>query len=153
MVAPSAQGASGAIKTQSGYAPFREVGKFGLSPLGGAVITGAGKLPFKSTTHVAGISGWRRSSERSIRDLSHNAIALVAEQNFESMAFPLIGAGPGTGSADDVLLMMQNELKNWDLADSYASFVSGGSCKKRKRRFYAKPLRQPVAWILDKLGG
>jgi O-acetyl-ADP-ribose deacetylase (regulator of RNase III) len=42
------QGVSGAIKKRGGYAPFRELGKLGPIPLGGAVITGAGKLPFKS---------------------------------------------------------------------------------------------------------
>ena len=50
------QGVSGAIKKRGGHAPFRELGKLGPIPLGGAVITGAGKLPFKSIIHVAGIA-------------------------------------------------------------------------------------------------
>ena len=50
------QGVSGAIKKRGGYGPFRELAKLGPIPLGGAVITGAGKLPFKSIIHVAGIS-------------------------------------------------------------------------------------------------
>ena len=108
------QGVSGAIKKRGGYAPFRELGKLGPIPLGGAVITGAGKLPFKSIIHVAGISMWWRSSERSIRDSTRNAVALAAERDFESLAFPLIGAGTGGGSADDVLSMMQDELANCD---------------------------------------
>ena len=62
------QGVSGAIKKRGGYAPFRELGKLGPIPLGEAVITSAGKLPFKAIIHVAGISMWWRSSERSIRD-------------------------------------------------------------------------------------
>ena len=49
------QGVSGAIKKRGGYAPFRELAKLGAIPLGGAVITGAGKLPFKPIIHVAGI--------------------------------------------------------------------------------------------------
>jgi len=106
------QGVSGAIKKRGGYAPFRELGKLGSIPLGGAVITGAGKLPFKSIIHVAGISMWWRSSERSIRDSTRNAVALAAEHEFESMAFPLIGAGTGGGSTDDVLSMMLDELAN-----------------------------------------
>jgi len=71
------QGVSGAIKKRGGYAPFRELGKLGPIPLGGAVITGAGKLPFKSIIHVAGISMWWRSSELSIRDSTRNAVALA----------------------------------------------------------------------------
>ena len=106
------QGVSGAIKKRGGYAPFRELGKLGAIPLGGAVITGAGNLPFKSIIHVAGISMWWRASERSIRDSTHNAVELAAEHNIESIAFPLIGAGTGGGSPDDVLAMMQDELAN-----------------------------------------
>jgi len=108
------QGVSGAIKKRGGYAPFLELGKLGPIPLGGAVITGAGKLPFKSIIHVAGISMWWRSSERSIRDSTRNAVALADENNFESIALPLIGTGTGGGSADDVLAMMQNELAGCD---------------------------------------
>jgi O-acetyl-ADP-ribose deacetylase (regulator of RNase III) len=108
------QGVSGAIKKRGGYAPFRELGKLGPIPLGGAVITGAGKLPFKSIIHVAGISMWWRSSERSIRDSTRNAIKLAAERDFQSIAFPLIGAGTGGGSTDNVLAMMENELAGCD---------------------------------------
>jgi len=108
------QGVSGAIKKRGGYAPFRELGKLGPIPLGGAVITGAGKLPFKAIIHVAGISMWWRSSERSIRDSVRNAIALASERGFPSVAFPLIGAGTGGGSPDAVLSMMEDELGKCD---------------------------------------
>jgi O-acetyl-ADP-ribose deacetylase len=47
---------SGAIKRRGGYAPFRELGKKGPIPLGGAVATGPGKLPYKAIIHVAGIN-------------------------------------------------------------------------------------------------
>ena len=104
------QGVSGAIKKRGGYAPFRELAKLGPIPLGGAVITGAGELPFKSIIHVAGISMWWRSSERSIRDSTRNAVTLATQHGFRSIAFPLIGAGTGGGSADNVLAMMQDEL-------------------------------------------
>lgn len=108
------QGVSGAIKKRAGYAPFRELGKLGPIPLGGAVITGAGKLPFESIIHVAGISMWWRSSQRSIRDSTRNAIELATEHKIQSIAFPLIGAGTGGGSAEQVLSMMRDELSNCD---------------------------------------
>src|SRR6476661_4321086 len=41
------QGVSGAIKRRGGKEPFRELGRMGVIPLGGAVVTGAGRLPFK----------------------------------------------------------------------------------------------------------
>lgn len=104
------QGVSGAIKKRGGYAPFRELGQLGPIPLGGAVITGAGKLSFKAIIHVAGISMWWRSSEKSIRGSVRNALTLATEHNFQSIAMPLIGAGTGGGSADDVLVMIEHEL-------------------------------------------
>jgi O-acetyl-ADP-ribose deacetylase (regulator of RNase III) len=104
------QGVSGAIKRRGGYAPFIELSKHGAIPLGEAVLTRAGKLPFKAIIHVAGISMWWRSSERSVRDSCVNAIKLADEHAFGSIAFPLIGAGTGGGSAHRVLDMMKDEL-------------------------------------------
>ena len=104
------QGVSGAIKKRGGYAPFRGLGKLGPIPLGGAVLTGAGKLPFRAIIHVAGISMWWRSSERSIRDSVRNALALATQHGYRSIAFPLIGAGTGGGPPDQVLEMMQSEV-------------------------------------------
>jgi O-acetyl-ADP-ribose deacetylase (regulator of RNase III) len=58
------QGVSGAIKRRGGNGPFRELGKLGPIPLGGAVLTSAGRLPFKAIIHVAGINLLWRASER-----------------------------------------------------------------------------------------
>ncbi len=104
------QGVSGAIKKRAGYGPFRELGRMGAIPLGGAVVTSAGRLPHKAIIHVAGISMLWRSSERSIRESTRNALRLAGEREFQSIAFPLIGAGTGGGSADKVLDIMQDEI-------------------------------------------
>jgi O-acetyl-ADP-ribose deacetylase (regulator of RNase III) len=50
------QGVSGAIKKRGGRQPFWELGRMGVIPLGHAVETSAGSLPFKSIIHVAGIN-------------------------------------------------------------------------------------------------
>jgi O-acetyl-ADP-ribose deacetylase (regulator of RNase III) len=49
------QGVSGTIKKKAGSKPFQELRRFGVLPLGGAVTTSAGKLPYKGIIHVAGI--------------------------------------------------------------------------------------------------
>lgn len=108
------QGVSGAIKRRAGYEPLRQLAKYGPIPLGGAVVTGAGRLPFKAIIHVAGISMWWRSSERSVRQSCRSAIALAQEHGFRSIAFPLVGAGTGGGTADEVLAMMHDELQRHD---------------------------------------
>jgi O-acetyl-ADP-ribose deacetylase (regulator of RNase III) len=89
------QGVSGAIKKRAGLAPFREVAKFGPIPLGGAVHTSAGKLPFKAIIHVAGIDMLWRSSKRAIENSVRNSVALAEKLGLQSLAFPIIGAGSG----------------------------------------------------------
>jgi len=104
------QGVSGAIKKRAGFAPFREVGRHGPIPLGGAVLTGAGRLPFKGIIHVAGINMFWCASEKSIRSSVKNAMNIVEEQGFSSVAFPVIGAGSGSFNARRALDLMVDEL-------------------------------------------
>jgi len=104
------QGVSRAIKRTAGYGPFRELARAGSIPLGGAVVTGAGRLPYKAIIHVAGINLLWRSSERSIRGSVRSAIALAQERGFGSIAFPLIGAGTGGRSRERVQAWMLDEL-------------------------------------------
>lgn len=105
------QGVSGAIKRRGGTGPFKELAKHGPIPLGGAVLTSAGRLPFKAIIHVAGINMLWRASERSIRDSVRNATALAAEKGFQSIAFPLIGAGSGGFNQERARAIMEDELQ------------------------------------------
>ncbi len=89
------QGVSGAIKRRAGYQPFRELARVGPMPLGTAVVTSAGRLPYKAIIHVAGINMLWRASERSIQDSVRNALDRAREQGLRSLAFPVIGAGSG----------------------------------------------------------
>jgi O-acetyl-ADP-ribose deacetylase (regulator of RNase III) len=89
------QGVSGAIKRRAGYQPFRELARVGPMPLGTAVVTSAGRLPYRGIIHVAGINMLWRASEQSIRDSVASALARAREHGFHSLAFPVIGAGSG----------------------------------------------------------
>lgn len=104
------QGVSGAIKRRAGIQPFRELSRVGPISLGGAVATSAGRLPFRAIIHVAGINLLWRSTEKSVRDSVRNAMKLVIEHGFASVAFPLIGAGSGGGSSERVEDWMLSEL-------------------------------------------
>ena len=103
------QGVSGAIKRRAGYGPFRELARHGPIPLGGAVQTSAGRLPFRAIIHVAGISMFWRSSERAIRGCVRSALGVAREEGYRSIAFPLIGAGTGGYPPEKVLELMQDE--------------------------------------------
>jgi len=105
------QGVSGAIKRRAGLAPFRELARLGMIPLGGAVATGAGKLPYQAIIHVAGISLLWRSSEWSVRESVRSAMHLAKQRGYRSIAFPLIGAGTGGSKTARVERWMQDELQ------------------------------------------
>jgi O-acetyl-ADP-ribose deacetylase (regulator of RNase III) len=104
------QGVSGAIKKRAGLAPFRELGKMGPIPLGNAVLTSAGRLPFNGIIHVAGINMLWRSSEFSIRQSVVNALVVASENGFSSVAFPVIGAGSGGFNQKKALALMLDTL-------------------------------------------
>ncbi|RKG57150.1 Appr-1-p processing protein [Corallococcus sp. AB011P] len=104
------QGVSGAIKRRGGTAPFREVARVGPMPLGSAVVTGPGRLPFKGIIHVAGINMLWRASARSIQDSVRNALGRATEHGFRSLAFPIIGAGSGSFNEDRALELMREAL-------------------------------------------
>ena len=104
------QGVSGAIKKHGGTAPFKELAKHGPMPLGTAVLTSAGKLPFKGIIHVAGINMLWLASEKSIRDSIVNAMKIASEREFASIAFPLVGAGSGSFNQDKAKAIMLNQL-------------------------------------------
>ena len=108
------QGVSGAIKRRAGYAPFKELSKKGVIPLGGAVLTGAGKLPYKAIIHVAGLNlRWRSSAavvERSVR----SAVEIINQEEFKSAAFPLIGAGTGGLGKEKVKDLMLKTFEGCD---------------------------------------
>ncbi|MEO8361636.1 MAG: macro domain-containing protein [Vicinamibacteria bacterium] len=100
------QGVSGAIKRRAGLAPFREVGRFGPIPLGQAVLTGPGKLPYRGIIHVAGINMLWRASRESISGSVESAMAIVEREGFASVAFPVIGAGSGSFKQEAALEIM-----------------------------------------------
>ncbi len=100
------QGVSGAIKKRAGLEPFRELRRHGLIPLGGAVATGAGKLPFKAIIHVAGIDVLWRASRESIQGSVRNALQVAEGLPVRSLAFPVIGAGSGGYDAAEAERLM-----------------------------------------------
>ena len=104
------QGVSGAIKKRGGAQPFREIARRGSMPLGSAQLTSAGKLSFKGIIHVAGINLLWRTSEQAVRDSTRNSLDLAVHESFESIGFPIIGAGSGGGKKQRRLSWMQDEV-------------------------------------------
>ncbi len=104
------QGVSGAIKRRGGYRPFIEVGRAGAIPVGGAVLTSAGRLPYKGIIHVAGINMFWCATKVSIQRSVVSAMEIVNREKFASVAFPVIGGGTGGFGVDGALRLMAQAL-------------------------------------------
>ena len=81
--------------------------------VGGAVMTSAGRLPYKAIIHVAGINMFWRATEESIRQSSVNAALLAVSQGFASLAFPIIGAGSGGFPKSRAVDLMTDSLETF----------------------------------------
>ncbi len=128
------QGVSGAIRKHAGTKPFREVGRFGVLKVGQAVFTSAGRLGYKGIIHVAGLNAFWRSTESSIRQSTRNAVDLVISKGFQTIAFPLIGAGTGGFKTQRVRELMLSEFSAIDSAihATVVEFVRGNEMKSHK---------------------
>jgi O-acetyl-ADP-ribose deacetylase (regulator of RNase III) len=104
------QGVSAAIKRRGGLEPFRELARHGPIPLGGAVLTSAGRLPHKAIIHVAGINMLWFATAKSIRRSVRSAMQLSTVHGFQSIAFPIIGSGSGNRSRKKALQLMLDEF-------------------------------------------
>jgi len=116
------QGVSGAIKKTAGTQPFKEVAKYGAIPLGEARLTTAGKLKFRAIIHVAGINMFWFATEYSVQQSIINAINIVNENGYHSVAFPLIGSGSGNRAQDWSLSIMLRTFETLE-SDAHALIV------------------------------
>jgi O-acetyl-ADP-ribose deacetylase (regulator of RNase III) len=88
-------GVAGAIRERGGPAIQEECDRHGPVPLGGAALTGAGRLRARHVIHAAVMDPGGRPDEASIRAATRSALALAREHGLRSVAFPALGTGIG----------------------------------------------------------
>ena len=95
-------GVAGAIKRKGGEEIEDEALKKGPIEIGGAVATGAGKLPAKYVIHAATMAmpacrqaGIFETDEIKIRNSCKNSLKVAEELKIKSIAFPALGCGTG----------------------------------------------------------
>jgi O-acetyl-ADP-ribose deacetylase (regulator of RNase III) len=90
-----ATGVSGAIKQAGGdqieFAAVRQA----PVPLGGAVVTPAGRLAARAVIHAVSLDRDRRTSGPAIEAAVRSAMARARDINATSIAFPALGTGVG----------------------------------------------------------
>lgn len=121
------RGVSGAIKRRGGSEPFRELQRFGVLRAGQAVLTSAGRLPFRGIIHVAALNALWHSSETIVGKGVRNALVVAAEQAFQSVALPLIGSGTGGVSPSIALAITESEARSSSFAGRVVIVIYDGT--------------------------
>ncbi len=86
-------GVAGAILRKGGWSIQEECDKIGYCPVGGAVITGAGKLKAKYVIHAVGPRMGEGDEDRKLESATLSALKLAEEHDVKSIAFPAISTG------------------------------------------------------------
>jgi O-acetyl-ADP-ribose deacetylase (regulator of RNase III) len=86
-------GVAGAILRKGGPSIQEECDRIGYCPVGGAVITGAGKLKARYVIHAVGPRMGEGDEERKLRDAVINSLKLADTYNLTSIAMPAISTG------------------------------------------------------------
>ena len=86
-------GVAGAIKKAGGPSIQNECTRIGGTPVGTAVITGAGSLPAKYVIHAVGPVMGSGDEDRKLAAATRSALEVAEENRIRSLAFPAISAG------------------------------------------------------------
>lgn len=86
-------GVAGAILRKGGPSIQEECDRIGYCPVGGVVITGAGKLKARYVIHAVGPRMGEGDEERKLRDAVINSLKLADTYNLTSIALPAISTG------------------------------------------------------------
>ena len=100
-------GVAGVIKRAGGEEIEKEAVEKGPTPVGKAVLTTAGKLPFKGVIHAPTMERPAMpSSPEKVKKATFAAVTLAREKGFKSIAIPGMGTGVGGVSHQDAAKAM-----------------------------------------------
>jgi O-acetyl-ADP-ribose deacetylase len=86
-------GVAGAIRTKGGPSIQEECDRIGGTTVGGAVITGAGKLKTRYVIHAVGPRTGEGDEDEKLRQATLNSLERAAEKGLHSIAFPAVSTG------------------------------------------------------------
>lgn len=86
-------GVAGAIVKKGGQIIQEESNKIGYTPVGTAVITGAGKLPSKFIIHAVGPRMGEGDEDNKLRKAVLSSLKLASEKGLKSISLPAISSG------------------------------------------------------------
>lgn len=86
-------GVAGTIKRRGGPSVQEECKRIGSTPVGTAVITGAGKMKFKHVIHAVGPKMGEGDEDRKLSAAVRSSLALADRHGLKSVAIPAISTG------------------------------------------------------------
>ncbi len=86
-------GVAGGILRKGGREIQEECDRIGYCPVGGAVITGAGRLKARYVIHAVGPRMGEGDEDRKLRNATLNALKVAEKHGVKSIAFPAISTG------------------------------------------------------------
>lgn len=86
-------GVAGAIRRKGGPTIQQECDEIGGTPVGTAVITGAGNLPAKHVIHAVGPMMGEGEEDAKLKGATRCSLELAAEKQLKSITFPAISTG------------------------------------------------------------
>lgn len=86
-------GVAGAIVRKGGQVIQEESDRIGFTPVGTAVITGAGKLPSKFVIHAVGPKMGEGDEDNKLKSAVLSSLKLASEKSLKSISIPAISSG------------------------------------------------------------
>jgi O-acetyl-ADP-ribose deacetylase (regulator of RNase III) len=86
-------GVAGAIRTKGGSTIQEECDRIGGTSVGGAEMTGAGKLKTRYVIHAVGPRMGEGDEDEKLRQATINSLERAAEKGLHSIAFPAVSTG------------------------------------------------------------
>lgn len=86
-------GVAGAIKRKGGEEIQKECDAIGSIPVGGAAITGGGKLKARHVIHAASMELGGQATAEALRRSTAHSLRLASERGLKTIAFPAVGTG------------------------------------------------------------
>jgi O-acetyl-ADP-ribose deacetylase (regulator of RNase III) len=106
-------GVAGAIRRKGGDSIQKECDAIGSIPIGGAAITGAGKLRARNVVHAASMQLGGRTTAQALRSSTAHSLRIAAERGLSSIAFPAVGTGiAGFPLQECAEIMLRETLKH-----------------------------------------
>jgi O-acetyl-ADP-ribose deacetylase (regulator of RNase III) len=86
-------GVAGAIVRKGGHSIQEESDRIGFTPVGTAVVTGAGKLPAKFVIHAVGPRMGEGDEDNKLRSAVASSLSLASQKKLTSISLPAISSG------------------------------------------------------------